>query len=99
MLRWQIEVALERCRLALAVAQLGKPESGELESPSFYLERAQALIKKTERPYEPHRPDWAEWKPPEYVGVFQAGTIVHYARRDPAIENLKARIAELHQRV
>ena len=98
MLIWRIEAALERCRLALAVAQAGKPELGRMESPSFYFDRAQALIRQTEGPYEPHRPDWLEWQPPDYVGVFQPGEIVHYARRDAALENLKAKISELHQR-
>lgn len=96
MMRWQIEGALERCRLALTVAQAGKTEPGGLESPSVYLDRAQALIRQTERPYETHRPDWPEWQPPDCVGVFQPGAMVHYARRDAALENLNARIAELH---
>ena len=35
-----------------------------------------ALIKPTEKPYVPHVPDWEEWKPPEYVGLFKEGDIV-----------------------
>ena len=39
--------------------------------------------------YEPHVPDWPEWEPPEYIGVFKKGDIVGYHRRDPEIEQLE----------
>ena len=34
-------------------------------------------------------PDWDEWDPPEYVGVFKKGEIVGYHRRDSEIEALE----------
>ena len=44
------------------------------------------LVKKTEQPYEPHIPDWDEWEPPSYVGVYKEGEMVGYYRRNPEIE-------------
>lgn len=49
----------------------------------------QVLVKKPEQPYEPHIPDWAEWEPPSYVGVYEEGEIVGYYRRNPEIEVLE----------
>ena len=45
MLVWQIEAALERTRLALAV--------GEGDEARRKLEETRALVKQTEKPYEP----------------------------------------------
>ena len=65
-------------------------------SPSRWLELAREklaetkeLITKTEKPYEPHVPDWEEWEPPEYVGVFKPGQIVGYHCRDEEIRWLE----------
>ncbi len=111
MLIWQIEAALERCRLFLVLAQTQREgetpaepqapsndQTGGLAgaSPSLWLERAQhkldevrRLVKETERPYEPHVPDWDDWEPPEYVGLFQKGDIVGYHCRNDEIERLE----------
>ena len=81
MLIWQIEAALERCRLALAC--------GNRDGARRKLDEAKALVKKTEKLYEPHQPDWDEWQPPEYVGVFREGEIVGYHRRNADIDALE----------
>ncbi len=80
MLIFQIEAALERCRLALT--------RDHHDEARRTLDEAQALVKKTEKPYEPHVPDWDEWEPPEYVGVFRKGEIVGYHRRNDEIAAL-----------
>ena len=49
---------------------------------------AQVFVKKTEQPYEPYIPDWDEWEPPTYVGVYEEGEMVGYYRRNPEIEVL-----------
>ncbi|MDJ0707048.1 MAG: TIR domain-containing protein [Leptolyngbyaceae cyanobacterium MO_188.B28] len=84
MLIYQIEAALERCRLALSL--------GDRAQAQAKLEEAKALVKRTERPYEPHVPDWDEWEPPVYVGVFKAGEIVGYHRRNGEIAELAVEI-------
>ena len=80
MLIFQIEAALERCRLALT-----REDHDEARRT---LDEAQALVKKTEKPYEPHVPDWDEWDPLAYVGVFRKGEIVGYHRRNDDIAAL-----------
>ncbi len=80
MLIWQIEAALERCRLALT--------RDDHDEARRTLDEAQALVKKTEKRYEPHVPDWDAWEPPEYVGVFREGEIVGYHRRNDEIAAL-----------
>ncbi len=87
MLIFQIEAALERTRLALA---LDDPELAREK-----LNQALALIKKTEKPYVPHVPDWKKWQPPDYVGRIQAGEIVGYHRRNGEISRLEKRIQAL----
>jgi hypothetical protein len=84
MLRWQIEAALERTRLALSL--------GDREEAGRKLEETRALVKQTEKPYEPHVPDWEDWQPPAYVGVFEPGEIVGYHRRNDEIAALQAEI-------
>ncbi len=84
MLIWQIEAALERTRLALVL--------NDSEEARRKLDETRALIKKTESRYEPHVPDWDDWEPPEYVGVFQAGDVVGYHRRNGEIERLQQAI-------
>ena len=81
MLIWQIDAAIELCRLHLA--------RDERDAARESLELAKGLVKKTEKPYEPHIPDWDEWEPPDYVGVFQEGEIVGYHRRNPEIADLE----------
>jgi hypothetical protein len=81
MLICQIEVAIERCRLCLAIGDCG--------SAKEHLLLAKQLVRQTEKPYEPHIPDWPDWKPPDYVNVFKAGEIVGYHRRNPEIEALE----------
>ena len=85
MLIFQIEAALERCRLALSI--------NDSAQARIKLDAAKALVKQTERPYEPHIPDWDEWDPPEYVGVFQPGEIVGYHRRNGEIAELEQAIS------
>ena len=84
---YQIEAVLERCRLALA---LNNPDQAHTK-----LDEAQALVKQTERPYEPHIPTWDEWDPPEYVGIFKPGEIVGYHRRNGEIAELEETIRNL----
>ncbi len=48
-----IEAVLERCRLALT-----RDHHAEARRT---LDEAQRIVKKTEKPYEPHVPDWDEW--------------------------------------
>ena len=50
------------------------------------------LVKQTEKPYEPHVPDWDDWDPPEYVGGFKKGEIVGYHCRNDEIERLQKEI-------
>jgi hypothetical protein len=84
MLVWQIEAAVERTRLALAL--------GERDEAGRKLDETRALVKQTEKPYEPHVPDWEDWQPPAYVGVFKPGEIVGYHRRNGEIAALQAEI-------
>ena len=53
------------------------------------LDEARRLVEQTEKPYEPHVPDWDEWEPPEYVGVFKKGDIIGYHCRDGEIDRLE----------
>ena len=104
MLVWPIEAALERARLFLALSAARAPrrepkQKSHAEAQSSerdYLTRtreklaeAKRLIRQTERPYEPHRPDWPNWQPPPYVGVFKQGQIVGYHRCDPELAALE----------
>ena len=66
-----------------------KPATNYREQAQQKLDEAKTLIKQTEKPYVPHVPDWNEWKPPEYVGVFKAGDIVGYHCRNGEIERLQ----------
>lgn len=50
------------------------------------LDDGRELIRKMERPYEPHVPDWPDWEPPEYAGVFKRGEIAGYHCRNAEIE-------------
>ena len=112
MLIFQIEAALERTRLFLALASANsaslpfkEEEVGNAEAPrtqSEYLEtarekldEARKLICQTEKPYEPHVPDWDDWEPPEYIGVFKKGDMVGYHRHNGEIEFLDQRIKSL----
>ena len=85
MLLFQVDAAIERCRWHLA--------QGDRKSARELLEYAKALVKKTERPYVPHVPMWAGWRPLVYEGVrydnvFKEGEIVGYHRRNPEIAAL-----------
>jgi hypothetical protein len=115
---WQIEAALERTRLCLAMSQVGwegeapaEPDSGDalgsgsagaspsghwLEQAQQKLDEARKLISRTEQPYKPHVPDWQDWKPPAYVGVFKQGEIVGYHCRNDEIAALQAAIDREH---
>ncbi len=84
MLIFQIEAALERCRLALTLDDKAQARTK--------LDEAKALVKQTERPYEAHVPTWDEWEPPEYIGVFKEGEIVGYHRRNGEIADLEKQI-------
>ncbi|MDH3602884.1 MAG: hypothetical protein OEU26_25000, partial [Candidatus Tectomicrobia bacterium] len=82
MLLWQIDAAIERCRLHVA--------QGDRKAARESLERAKQLIQQTEKPYQPHEPDWPDWEPPSYVNIFKPGEIVGYHRRNPDIDELEA---------
>ena len=84
MLIWRIEEALERTRLALVL--------GDKKQAKKKLDETRELIRQTEKPYVPHKPDWADWDPPAYIGVFKEGDIVGYHRRNPEIEALQQAI-------
>ncbi|MEM9485759.1 MAG: AAA family ATPase [Cyanobacteria bacterium P01_F01_bin.116] len=84
MLIHQIEAALERCRLALAVDDKAQARTK--------LDEVKVLVKKTKRPYVPHVPTWDEWEPPEYIGVFKEGEMVGYHRRNGEIAELEKQI-------
>jgi len=56
------------------------------------LDEVKRLVKQMEKPYAP---DWKEWKPPEYVGVFKKGDIVGYHCRNGEIERLQTMIEAL----
>jgi hypothetical protein len=85
MVPYLIDAALERCRLALV--------QGDIPQAREKLAEAKALVKRTEAPYEPHVPDWAEWQPPEYIGVIQPGEVVGYYRRNGEIGELERRLS------
>ena len=53
MIAFQIEAALERCRLAFT-----REDYAEARRK---LDETQTLIKKTEKPYVLHIPDWDAW--------------------------------------
>lgn len=102
---FQIEAALERCRLYLAASsaaslcvnsadQKADTESQRTESDWIRLGReklaeARRLIQTTEKLYEPHVPDWDAWECPDYVGVFKKGEVVGYHCRNDEIERLE----------
>jgi hypothetical protein len=110
MLIWQIEAALERTRLYLALAsadsaplrfkkddqntETQRTRREYLEMAREKLDEVKRLVEQTERPYEPHVPDWDDWEPPPYVGVFQPGQIVGYHRRNQEIEALQRVVDE-----
>ena len=84
MLIFQIQAALERARLALVL--------GDREQAKEKLDKACELIRQTEKPYVPHKPDWEDWEPPEYIGVFKEGDIVGYHCRNGEIDALRKAI-------
>lgn len=102
---FQIEAALERSRLYIAASGIPSlcfnsadqrvgTESQRTESDWLRLAReklveAKQLVQETEKPYEPHVPDWDAWERPEYVGVFKKGNIVGYHCRNDEIERLE----------
>lgn len=87
MLIFQIEAALERTRLCLALDERNQARE--------QLTKARELIKQTEAPYEPHVPDWPDWEPPGYVGVLKKGEIVGYHCRNDEIDRLREQIDAL----
>ena len=87
MLIFLIEAALKRCRLALVLAEQAQAR--------IKLDEAKALVTRTERPYEPHVPQWDGWEPPESIGLFGAGEMVGYYRRYEEIAALEERFGVL----
>jgi tetratricopeptide (TPR) repeat protein len=85
MLPFLVDAALERCRLALV--------QGNIPQAREKLAEAKALVKRTQAPYEPHVPDWAEWQPPETIGVLQPGEVVGYYRRNGELGELERRLS------
>ena len=69
-----------------------RSQSDWLKMAREKLDETKRLVKQTEKPYEPHVPDWDDWEPPEYVGVFQPGEIVGYHCRNDEIERLQKQI-------
>ncbi len=101
MLIHQIDAAIERCRFHMAAASLRETTPDDAEPDAYTparesLDRAKQLIERTDKPYEPHVPDWSDWQPPEYVGVFKKGDIVGYHRRDPEIAQLEKALVFHH---
>ncbi|MEM6252833.1 MAG: AAA family ATPase [Cyanobacteria bacterium P01_D01_bin.156] len=84
MVIFQIEAALERCRLALILDDKAQAR--------IKLDEAKALVKKTEQPYIPYVSTRDEWEPPEYIGLFKEGEIVGYHRRNGEIAELEEQI-------
>lgn len=80
MIQFQVDGALEGCRLALAQ---DTPDAARAA-----LRRAKKLVKQTEAPYVPYVSDWDAWEPPAYVGVFKEGEIVGYHVHDREIARL-----------
>lgn len=56
------------------------------------LDATKRLVKESEKTYEPHIPDWKDWEPPEYIGVFKKGNTVGYHCRNAKIDRLQAEI-------
>ena len=91
--RVHVDVAGRGCYRALPSA----PGQGDIVAAREALERAKGLIRKTERPYEPHTPAWDGWEPLEYEGVrydnvSKKGEIVGYHRRNEQIQALEAEL-------
>ncbi|MFT4556672.1 MAG: hypothetical protein ACKVII_22245 [Planctomycetales bacterium] len=63
------------------------------------LDETKRLVKQTEKPYEPHVPDWEDWDPPEYVGLFKEGDIVGYHCRNDELKRLDREIEALSDSV
>jgi len=78
-----------RLSASISGSSSSEPAKNYREQAQQKLDEAKTLIKQTEKPYVPHVPDWDEWEPPEYVGVFKEGDIVGYHCRDGEIERLQ----------
>ena len=68
------------------------------------LDETKALVKQSEKPYEPYEPmdeiwedhpDGETWDPPSYIGVFKKGDIVGYHCHNDEIAILEKQISEL----
>ena len=68
------------------------------------LDETKALVKQTEKPYEPYEPmdeiwedhpEGKKWDPPSYIGVFEKGDIVGYHCRNQEIQYLEEVINSL----
>jgi len=81
MIRWQIEAGVERARLHLAC--------GEEDEAKKKLEETKRLMRKTEAPFVPYKPQWTEWQPPSYVNTFAEGEMVGYKRCQADIDALE----------
>ena len=99
MLIFQIEAALERTRLFLAihaVYPLTESQASRcLALAEEKLNETRELIAQTESTYEPHVSDWDKWEPPEYVGVFEPGEKIGYHCQDDEIELVQQQIDSL----
>ncbi len=80
MLRWQIEIALERTRL-YAVA---RPDQFREQ-----LAEVRRLVKTTERPYTPHVSEAKEWEPPQFMRDLHNGDVVRYERALRAADEIE----------
>ena len=80
-------------------AETQRTQRDWLEMARQKLEETAALVKKTERTYEPHEPMdeiWKDtkesWDPPSYIGAIKPGTIVGYHCRNEEIDWLEQAI-------
>jgi len=84
MLLWQIETALERTSLALAL--------NDRDQAKKQLSKTRELVKKTEKPWESRLYECPDGHCPEYASVFTKGEIVGYHCRNDEIEALQRQI-------
>ena len=95
--RMDADEARSDLRLSASISGSSSTESTTKfrEQAQQKLDEARELVRQTEKPYEPYVPDWDEWDPPEYVGVFKKGDIVGYHCRNDEIERLQTEIDSL----
>ena len=90
MIIWQIEAALERVRLCLALQSFQNTEIHEAEGWCDLARQgivdAKQLIQKTVTQFTPHVRLWKSWQQPKYVGSFNSSYYVGYFCRNKEIQ-------------